>query len=156
MTNKQRDICCSFIFLLFGAGMMYLSFGVKKMIESDVGSGFVPRFIAACIIVAAVAKLVLTLMDKSPSASKKDSKESDLLGGLGTVGIMAAYVFSFESVGFLLSSMVYLFTQILLMSNKENRKPILFAVIAILMPLAVDILFVFVIKMPLPKGILGF
>ena len=156
MTNKQRDISCSVIFLLFGAGMMYLSFGVKRMIQSDVGSGFVPRFVAACIIIAALAKLVLTLMNKSTSANKKESKESDLVGGLGTVGLMAAYVFCFESVGFLLSSMVYLFAQILLMSTKENRKPILFAAIAILLPLAVDILFVFIIKMPLPKGILGF
>ena len=69
---------------------------------------------------------------------------------------MAFYVLAFEPVGFLLSSIIYLFAQILLMSNQENRKPVLFAIISILLPLAVDILFVFVIKMPLPRGILGF
>ena len=52
--------------------------------------------------------------------------------------------------------MVYLFAQILLMSNSENRKPVLFAAISIALPLAVSLLFAYVIKMPLPVGILGF
>ncbi len=46
-------------------------------------------------------------------------------GGLGTVGLMPAYVIAFEPVGFLLSSMVCLFAQIMLMSNAKNRKPVL-------------------------------
>ena len=41
-------------------------------------------------------------------------------------------------------------------ANNENRKPILFAIIAIVLPIAIDALFVFVIKMPLPKGLIGF
>ena len=41
-------------------------------------------------------------------------------------------------------------------ANNENRNLPLFAAISILLPVAVDALFVFVIKMPLPKGIIGF
>lgn len=156
MTNKQRDLLCSVIFLVFGAAMLYMSLGIKKMVESDVGSGYVPAFIAVCILVTAGAKLILTLMDKKSSANQKESAEKDLLGGAGTVGLMAAYVLALEPVGFVLSSVVYLFAQILLMSNKDNRKPLLFAAISVILPVAIDALFVFVIKMPLPKGILGF
>jgi putative tricarboxylic transport membrane protein len=49
-----------------------------------------------------------------------------------------------------------LFAQITLLSDNTNRNPILFAAISILLPIAIDALFVFVIKMPLPKGIIGF
>lgn len=156
MTNKQSDIICSVIFLIFGGAMLYFSLGIKKMIETDVGSGYVPAFIAICILVTAAAKLILTVLNKKPSAYQKVKFDNDLIGGVGTIALMAFYVLAMEPVGFLLSSMVYLFAQILLMSNKTNRKPILFAIISIALPLAVDILFVFVIKMPLPKGILGF
>jgi len=156
MTNKQRDILCSALFVLFGAGMLYLSFGIKHRIASDVGSGYVPKFIAICIIVAAGAKLILSLMDKSATGQKKEMADNDWFGGIGTVVLMFAYMLAFQPVGFLLSSMVYLFLQIMLMSNKDNRKPVLFAIISIALPIFVYAMFNYVIKMPLPRGILGF
>lgn len=156
MTNKVRDIICSVIFLIFGAGMFYLSAGVRKMIETDVGSGYVPRFIAICIMITAGAKLVFTLMDKSASAQKKESSDQDLIGGIGTVALMAFYVFAFDKLGFLISSIIYAFGQITLMSNKDNRKIPLFAIISVALPVGVYLMFNYVIKMPLPKGILNF
>ncbi len=156
MTNKQRDMLCSAVFLVFGIAMLYLSFGIKHRISSDVGSAYVPKFIAICIIVAAGAKLILSVMDKSPSASKREGSDMDLFGGIGTMALMLCYMLALQPVGFIISSAVYLFLQILLMSNKDNRKPVLFAIISIVLPVAVYALFNYVIKMPLPKGIFGF
>ena len=69
---------------------------------------------------------------------------------------MAACMAIMESVGFIFSSILYLFLQILWLSDDTNRKPVLFAIIAVVLPVAVSALFAFVIKMPLPKGIFGF
>ena len=155
MNSKQLDMLCSAIFLVFGGVMLKFSLSIRHIIPTDVGSGYVPIFLSICILVTAGAKLALTLLDKKPprAAAKSDS---DLAGGLGTVGLMLLYVIAFEPVGFLLSSMVYLFAQILLMSNSENRRPILFAVISAALPVGIALLFAYVIKMPLPAGILGF
>ena len=155
MNSKQLDMLCSAIFLVFGGVMLKFSLSIRHIIPTDVGSGYVPIFLSVCILITAGAKLALTLLDKKPpkAAAKSDS---DLVGGLGTVGLMLLYVIAFEPVGFLLSSMVYLFAQILLMSNQENRKPALFAVISVLLPVGIALLFAYVIKMPLPVGILGF
>ena len=154
MNNRQKDILCSVIFILFGSAMLYFSLGIKKVMENDVGSGYVPAFIALCIIAAAGAKLVLSLLDKSLSGKKKSKDDNDLFGGLGTVALMAAYVGLFETVGFMPASTLYLFAQMLLMSNRDNRRPLLFAVIALLLPIGVHLLFQYVIEMPLPLGIL--
>lgn len=156
MTNKQRDILGSFLFLLLGAGMFYLSFEIKHRIASDVGSAYVPKFIAICIMVTAGAKLIFSLMDKSASGKKKEGMAFDKLGGVGTIVLMFAYMLGLEPVGFILSSIIYLFLQIMLLSNKDNRKPVLFAIISVLLPIGVSALFYYVIKMPLPKGIIGF
>jgi len=156
MTNKQRDVLGSFLFLILGAGMFYMSFGIKHRIPSDVGSAYVPKFIAICIMVAAGAKLIFTLMDKSASGKKKEGMAFDKLGGIGTIVLMFTYMLALEPVGFILSSIIYLFLQIMLLSNKDNRKPVLFAIIAVVLPVAVSALFYYVINMPLPKGILGF
>ncbi len=155
MTNKQLDMLCSAIFLAFGGVMLFFSLRIRHIIPTDVGSGYVPIFISICILVTAGAKLVLTLLDKK-TPQKTVKGDGDLVGGLGTVGLMLAYVIAFEPVGFLLSSMVYLFAQIMLMSNAENRKPVLFAAISVVLPLAVSLLFAYAIKMPLPAGVLGF
>ena len=156
MTNKQRNLLTSVLFLAFGIFMFIQSQGVKHKIASDVGSGYVPAFIAGCLIVVSVAKLIITLVRKSASDNKKEGKDSSTKGGVVTILIMLAYMLAFEPVGFIVSSVVFLFALMNWFANSENRNPILFAVISVLLPVAVDALFVFVIKMPLPKGIIGF
>jgi len=156
MTNKLRDLTCSIIMLIFGAGMFVLALGIPHKIASDVGSGYVPKFVAICIIITALVQLVTTLTRKSPADNKKEKFFDDAKGGIGTIVLMMVYMLIFQPVGFICSSAIYLFAQIMLLSDNTNRKPILFAVIALLLPITVDALFVFVIKMPLPKGIIGF
>ena len=145
MTNKVRDIICSAVMLVFGAGMLILARDIPHKIASDVGSAYVPTFIAICILVVAGAKLILTLTKKDPDANKKAKSDSDWFGGVGTILLMLVYMIAFQPVGFVISSAVYLFVQMPL-----------FGAIAVLLPLAVDALFVFAIQMPLPKGLWGF
>lgn len=156
MTNKVRDLLCSIIMLVFGVVMFVLALDIPHKIPTDVGSGYVPKFVAICIIVVAVVQLVLTLTRKSAADKKKEKLFEDAKGGIATIVLMVVYMLIFQPVGFICSSAIYLFTQIMLLSDNTNRKPLLFAAIAILLPVAVDALFVFVIKMPLPKGIIGF
>lgn len=142
--------------LAFGIFMLVVALDIPHKIPSDVGSGYVPKFLAGCIIVVGVAKLIITLTRKDPNDNKKPVNDNDTVGGLVTIAMMVVYMFIFQPVGFVCSSIIYLFAQIMWFSNKENRNPILFAIISVVIPLAIDALFVFVIKMPLPKGIFGF
>ena len=157
MTNKQRNLLTSVLFLAFGVFMFIQSQGVKHKIASDVGSGYVPAFIAGCMIIVSVAKLIITLTRHDPDDNKvvKDDKSSTK-GGVVTVLIMLVYMLIFEPVGFIVSSIVFLFALMNWFANKGNRNIPLFAVISVVMPVAVSALFNFVIKMPLPKGIIGF
>ncbi len=156
MTNKVRDIICSVIMLAFGAMMVVLAQDIPHKVAKDVGSAYVPTFIGICILIVAAAKLILTLVNKKPAASQKIKFTQDALGGFGTIALMVVYMLIFEPVGFIVSSALYLFVQMILLSDNKNRNPILFAIIAVALPVAVDALFVFAIKMPLPVGILGF
>ena len=156
MTNKQRNLLTSVLFLAFGIFMFIQAQGVKHKIASDVGSGYVPAFIAGCLIVVSVAKLIITLTRKDPADNVKKKSDSSAKGGVVTILIMLAYMLAFEPVGFIVSSVVFLFALMNWFANNENRNIPLFAAVSILLPVAVDALFVFVIKMPLPKGIIGF
>ena len=156
MTNKTRDILCSIIVLAFGAAMIYFVKDVRRVIRSDVGSAFVPTLIGWCIVATGACKLFYSIFTGLKEENKKIVFNQDFFGGIGTVVLMVLYMLAFQPVGFVVSSAVYLFLQMLLLSDRTNRKVILFAVVSVLLPLAVDALFVFVIKMPLPVGVFGF
>ena len=154
MTNKQREILCSVLFLVFGAFVFIQALPIKPVMGKDIGSGFMPKIIGASIIVIAAVKLVLTLISKASDA--KASTDDDLKGGLWTIAALLAYVLLFDRLGFILSTALYLFVQILVLSNEQNRNLKLFAAISVVTPVAIYALFVYVIKMPLPAGLLNF
>lgn len=155
MTDKKRDLLCSVIFLAFGIFMFVQSAAIKPLMGSkDLGSGFVPKIIAGCIIVIAAAKLIMTLTSKKEE--KKIENDEDKMGGLLTIALLLIYSVLFNTLGFILSTMLYLFAQMLILSDERNRKIPLFAVIAVVAPVAIYGLFVYVIKMPLPIGLFGF
>ncbi len=156
MTNKTRDILCSIIVLAFGAAVIYFVKDVRRVIRTDVGSAFVPTLIGWCIVATGASKLLYTLFTGLKEENKKIVFDQDFFGGVGTIVLMVLYMLAFEPVGFIVASAVYLFLQMLLLSDKTNRRPLLFAIVAVILPVAVDALFVFVIKMPLPVGVFGF
>ena len=156
MTNKTRDILCAIIVIAFGAAMIYFVKDVRRVIRTDVGSAFVPTLIGWCIVVTGAAKLLYSVLTSLKSEKEKIVFDQDFFGGIGTIVLMVLYMIAFQPVGFVVASAVYLFLQMLLLSDKTNRRVLLFAVIAVVLPLAVDALFVYVIKMPLPVGVFGF
>lgn len=155
MNNKTRDIICSIIFLLTGLFLFQQSLEIKSIMEKDLGSGFMPKVIAVSLVAIAVLKLVLSIVKKD-SENKSSKEDSDSMGGLLTIGALLFYVLTFEIIGFILSTALYLFFQITILSNQENRKLGLFLIISIGFSVAIYGLFVYLIDRPLPIGILGF
>ena len=123
------------------------------MMKNDVGSAFFPKVISVAMIIFAVICLVQALRMEEKESKKTDS---DKKGGWLTVLLIAGYVVIFEPVGFIISTMIYLFLQILVLTPAEKRKwPVIIA-ISVIAPLAIYTLFVYVINTPLTKGIFYF
>ena len=106
------------------------------------------------IIVISAIKLLLTFLSKKSEEAKKS--DEDIMGGLLTIVLLAIYVVLFKPLGFILSTFIYLFFQITLLSTEKNRNLILFGIISVVAPVVIYALFVYVIKMPLPTGLLSF
>lgn len=87
-----------------------------------------------------------------------EEERPEYLRVLATIAAFTVYVFVIEPAGFLLSSIVYLFAQITILAPKEKRGIkgiILFAVIAVVVCVAVYFIFRFGLNVMLPAGILG-
>ncbi|PKL24613.1 MAG: tripartite tricarboxylate transporter TctB family protein [Spirochaetae bacterium HGW-Spirochaetae-3] len=154
MDNRWRDIICAVLFIAFGVFMFVVSTGIDPIVANDVGSGFVPRIIAGAIVALAVVLLVLSVLKKRVARTEK--ADEDLKGGVFTVLALAAYVFLFDRLGFLVSTALYLFVQMTILSNRENRKFKLFAVLALVVPALIYLIFTNLFDMALPAGIIRF
>lgn len=154
MSNKNKNLIISALFLAFGAFLFIQSLGIKHMMKNDVGSAFFPKVVGVAIIGVALIRLIMALREKSESAAKKSS--SDMQGGWLTIILVGLYVVAFQPVGFLVSTAVYLFLQILVLTPKEKRKMPVILAISVIAPLFIWVLFNYVISSPLPKGIFYF
>ena len=133
MTNKTRDILCSIIVIAFGAAMIYFVKDVRRVIRTDVGSAFVPTLIGWCIVVTGASKLLYSIFTGLKEESKKIVFDQDFFGGIGTIILMVLYMLAFQPIGFIVSSAVYLFLQMLILSDKTNRRIFLFAAVAVIL-----------------------
>lgn len=154
MSEKQRDLIGSIVFLIFGIFLFAISFTVKSIIENDVGPAFMPKVVAGAIVIVSVSKLVIALKNHSPEYTEKRQSTDDKIGSLMTILNLAAYVILFEPLGFIISSIVFLTLQMTILSDKAHFKPVKFGIISISATLAIYFLFVYAFNLMLPEGLL--
>ena len=155
MDVRRNNIIISIIFILIGGFLYYEASFIKILIDKDIGSGFFPKVIGISMVIMALLNFCITLLDKRQKKQENRSQD-DWKSFILTILCMIIYVAIFDSLGFILSTILYLFSQIIVLSKKENRNLPLFAGIAVLTAFAVYGIFVYLIGMPLPMGILEF
>lgn len=154
MSNKKKNLIISALFLAFGAFLFIQAMGIKHMMKNDVGSDFFPKVVGVAIIGVALIRLVMALREKESENKKKAN--SDMRGGWLTILLIGAYVIAFQPVGFLISTAVYLFLQILVLTPKEKRRLPVILAISLIASVFIWVLFNYAISSPLPKGIFYF
>lgn len=153
MSDKKKNILISILFIIFGAFVYVQSLEIDTVMQNDVGSAFFPKVVAVAIIGIGMLKLVLSFKENDDKP-KEESKS--VAGGWLTILLLGVYVMIFNRIGFIISSAIYLFFQILVLAPKEKRNIPAFSITAAVTPVFIYAVFVYAINMPLPKGIFGF
>lgn len=162
MSKKTKDIILFTVFMVFGIGIAVYAHGYKVSRPPygyDLGDWWLPFWCATLIALMSVILMIKALLSKDPEYSKKTpidfAGKSSLIKGILTVCLLLAYVAAFQPIGFLISSVAYLFLQFLILSTKDNRNWLVISAVAVGLPLVVYVLFVYVFNYILPAGILG-
>lgn len=163
MREKVRDLTVGILFLAFAVFFFLEGGQYPTMIKGDMGSAFMPQLIAVCIGSLSAAKIVFALCKKPTKKQNAEEettvkKEEDLKGGLMTVALIVTYALAFKPVGFLISTFAYLFLQMLVLCDVDKRKkntPTML-IIAVIAPIVIYVFFMYVVGLPVPKGILSF
>lgn len=153
MTSKTKNLIVSVFSLCVGAFLFANSCGILPGMRNDMGSGFFPKVVALSIIAVALVVLVMSLKDKERGA---EGFKGDILGGVFSIVLILAYVCAFQSVGFIIATVLYLYLQILVLTPSEKLNLPFLCTFSFAVPLGVYALFVYGLNTPLPIGMFGF
>ena len=167
--KKFGDLAAGVFFLILSIALFLAASALPRSLMGGLGSDFMPKVLAIitfirvhneffCILSFFQIRAGFRTMRSFQPNEGAEEEKPEYLRVLATIAAFTVYVFVIEPAGFLLSSIVYLFAQITILAPKEKRGIkgiILFAVIAVVVCVAVYFIFRFGLNVMLPAGILG-
>lgn len=162
----NKDVVTGWFSLGLAAALFIGSFGVKDFAATGVGAGFLPRLAAVLLAVLGVILLLQTRRRATPAPGTGDSataagkaEGARHFGGtaaaLLSACLMAGYVALLSPVGFIITTAIYVFAQILVLAKDAKRNYMLYAIVSVVTSVAAYYLFVRAFQVMLPAGILG-
>lgn len=157
--KKYGDIIVGVFFMLLSAAMMVMAKMLPKSTVMDIGPDFMPMCIGVMTFVLAAALVFLNIKNMKiyvAQAEAEGPEKADYKRVLTSFIIILVYVFVLKSVGFIISTLVYLPVQMFILAPEERRGKK-----NVIQLLLTDVLFTFVVfflfrygfKIVLPAGI---
>lgn len=162
LLHWYKDALAAAVLLLIFAFFLSSSEHIQVMIASSVDAKFFPIVICSfamvlCAINVAVGIVRGNRLRRAEAGWEEQSgqvdKEAAVKSALSIAWIIV-YLALIEPLGFVLASALYLFGQIMLLSQRGKRRPLLYLVIAAAVSLACYLFFRNVFYLMLPSGLL--
>lgn len=162
MTKKQRQTLLSGIFFtLFSIFVLICTTGVEvKHLGGDMGSAFLPYIVSVLVCICGVFVIVSTLIQSRKVTEVSEEKNTNtedtrsVYLGLASFVIYAALL---KPLGFIVSSFLFLVALMNIMAPKRPTKKdeIFMLVLSFAVPAVVSVIFVHLLHVTLPAGILA-
>ncbi len=159
--KRCRDLILGVVLLALGIAYTVMAQSIKqgnKLIQRNVGTyahaRIIPTLLGILLIVLSVALIVqgiLRLRKEDETETKKMSKV-DMFSILLTFSAMILYIIILPELGFILSTILYLFCQITILAPKEKRNYLLFAIVAVVFTIIAFVAFRIGLTQMLPRG----
>ena len=157
--KKYGDIIVGVFFMLLSAAMMVMAKMLPKSTVMDIGPDSMPMCIGVMTFVLAAALVLLNIKNMKiyvAQAEAEGPEKADYKRVLTSFIIILVYVFVLKSVGFIISTLVYLPVQMFILAPEERRgkKDVIQLLITdVLFTFVVFFLFRYGFKIVLPAGI---
>lgn len=172
--KKNRDAAMGLLFIAIAIGAYAASFTIREMVDIRIGPRFVPRLTTVVLAALSGVLIVQSVLVRRKLAAKVGSAvaaeaaavasktEEEAAGRevvnqravFWTIVLLVLYVSLLGMLGFVLTTTVYLFLQFLILTPKEKRSWWLAALIAVVVAVSVNYIFVRWFRLMLPTGML--
>ncbi|MBQ9596115.1 MAG: tripartite tricarboxylate transporter TctB family protein [Synergistaceae bacterium] len=157
--RKYGDIITGLFYAVLGAVVISLAGQLPKSRVMKIGPDFMPMVIGIIILVLALMLLFSAVKNFKANAAKAyaaDADTSDYKRVLASLVLVVIYVNILAPVGFIISTLAYLFLQIIVLApndRRDSKNIMMYAVIDVVFVFAVFFLFRYGFKIVLPAGI---
>lgn len=165
--NYLRDLIPGTILFVFSAIYYRLAFDIK--VFKGIGSTpltaqFMPKFWGICMMLLSAILIVRGLKARrkaiaaacAEAGTPKTSFWYENYPVVLTFVLLAIYIWLLSSVGFIICSAVYMFLEMMILCPEGKRTYILPVIISVIFAVGLDYIFVVLLRVLLPAGILGF
>lgn len=158
--KKYRDLGFGAAALLFSIFYLINAAQIKtrpKLTPSYASARIMPILLGVLLALLSVLCIVQGLR-KLKTAAKEEpqskTNKGDLMAVLLTFMVIIGYVIIMPMLGFILSTVIYLFLQMLILAPVEKRNYVLFAIVAVAFTAIVFVAFRVGLQQLLPRGVI--
>jgi len=159
MPSSAKDLLSSILLFVLGVVVHLNARTIVPRFKTGVDSGFFPEIVSAALVgmAAIIAVSALSKMRCKPSIVVVPDEQADELPinrfrVWGAVTVTAFYIVVLPMTGFLAATMAFLFALMCLLAQRGERRPLVFAPIAVAAAIAIHLIFVRGFGLPLPRG----
>ena len=153
---KKQHIISSIIFLIISGVAFFACYSQLGETTLAIHPYMMPTLTSGLMTVLCILRLIvgLRMPPDTPSKAKKRLVEVPMKSLL-TMGLIIVYAVLMKSVGFIITTFVYMMAQMLIL--REGKKNwLLMVIISLVMSVGIYFLFTRVFNIMLPAGILSF
>ena len=155
--KKCRDLILGIVLLALSIAYLVMARQIKtrpKMVPSYANSQIIPTLLGILLAILSICLIYQGIrgMKKEDGSPVQKMSKVDLLSVALTFAAMVLYIIILPYLGFILSTMVFLFAQITILSPKEKRNLLLFAIVAVVFTIIAFIAFRIGLSQMLPRG----
>ncbi|MCD8084504.1 MAG: tripartite tricarboxylate transporter TctB family protein [Clostridiales bacterium] len=155
MMSKWKDLTVGICGMVFAAVLYGLSVAVGQKENQVMGADFFPKIAAVVLFVMFLILAVRGYQEMSAGHEEKaPGYPANYVGVVLTFIGMILYAMFLSKVGFIITSMIFLYFAIFMMTKKEEWKPVKSLIITVITVLAIYFIFTGIFGIRLPKGLL--
>ena len=159
--KKCRDLILGIVMLMFSGFYLFNARQIKtrpKLTPSYASAQIMPTLLGVLLAILSVVCIVqgvrnLKAADGAEETVKKKDK-GDIMAVVFTFAVIIGYILVMPTLGFILSTVLYLFLQMIILSPPAKRNYLLFAIIAVVFTALVFVAFRIGLQQLLPRGII--
>ncbi len=141
------------ILALLSIGYLYMSYQLPTYPYIPVDADAVPKTLGWVLLVLSVALIFSKDSDSDEQKAKRRIPKKDVKALLGVGALLLIYIMLFETLGFIIMTVLFVYFCSWFLGYKNH---IVNAIVSIVFPIALYSIFVFMLQIKLPQGILPF
>jgi len=162
----KKDMITGSILAVFSVVYYFLSLDIRQTKLISISSAFIPQLCAICIFLLSVNLIIRGLHASVTSRGQKykvteneqiqrEENRSRIIAAVKAFVVLTVGILTMGIVGFVYGMVFYLFVSFILFSKFEKKNWKAFAILAIVVPIFIYLVFTKVFYLRIPAGIFG-